>query len=156
MRNHDQGNSVTHLIVFYFNCYWMNRVLLIWLAPGTLNWKYYNEDLTRIVVWYVILFLYHAFYHIREIKHAKYGMVWHILWHGGQKAEQQNGHTKWSKLPFLGLDFSRNNFLAPHIFFVSHRKHVVGFTSVFHTGHFQLILCSDVPWGVFPKHLKMK
>ena len=23
-----------------------------------------------------------------------YGMVWHILWHGGQKAEQQNGHTK--------------------------------------------------------------
>lgn len=34
------------------------------------------------------------FYHIREIKHAKYGMVLHILWHGGQKAEQQNGHTK--------------------------------------------------------------
>ena len=118
MRNHDQGNSVTHLIVFYFNCYWMNRVLLIWLAPGTLNWKYYNEDLTRIVVWYVILFLYHAFYHIREIKHAKYGMVWHILWHGGQKAEQQNGHTKWSKLPFLRLDFSRNNFLAPSFFFL--------------------------------------
>lgn len=85
-------------------------------------------------------------------------MAWYGIFYGMVDRKQSNKMATLSdpKLPFLRLEFSRNNFLAPHIFFVSHTKHVVGFTSVFHTGHFQLILCSDVPWGVFPKHLKMK
>ena len=51
-------------------------------------------------------------------------MAWYGIFYNMVDRKQSNKMATLSdpKLPFLRLDFSRNNFLAPHIFFVSHRN----------------------------------